>query len=143
MLVENGMLQIFPFMFDFDRYRIGVQGSSDMAMNLNYHVAVLKSPLPFKFGINITGNIDKMKIRLGKARFNEKQSTGQVAIVDTTRVNLLKEIENVFRRGVRNSKFAGLRISARPEASTINLAEDTISRADSLYLIKEGLLPSN
>jgi len=143
MLVENGMLEIFPFMFDFDRYRIGVQGSSDMEMNLNYHVAVLKSPLPFKFGINITGNIDKMKIRLGKARFNEKQSIGQVAVVDTTRVNLLKEIENVFRRGVRNSKFAGLKISSRPQASAINLADDTISHADSLYLIKEGLIPGN
>ncbi len=141
MLVENGMLEIFPFMFDFDRYRIGVQGSNDMDMNLNYHVSVLKSPLPFRFGINITGNIDKMKIRLGKARFNEKQSAGRVAIVDTTRVNLLKEIENVFRRGVRNSKFADLKISRRPQAATVNLADDTISHADSLYLINEGLLP--
>lgn len=143
MIVEDGVLQLFPFVFDFDRYRIGVQGSSDLAMNLDYHIAVLKSPLPFKFGINIKGNVDKMKIRLGKARFNEKTGASTVAIVDTTRLNLLREIENVFRRGVRNSKFASINISARPEAATINLDEDTISRADSLYLIKEGLLPSS
>ncbi len=143
MIVEDGVLQLFPFVFDFDRYRIGVQGSSDLAMNLNYHIAVLKSPLPFKFGINIKGNVDDMKIRLGRARFNEKTGASKVAIVDTTRVNLLREIENVFRRGVRNSRFATLNISERPEAATINLNEDTISRADSLYLIKEGLLPSN
>ena len=143
MIVEDGVLRLFPFVFDFDRYRIGVQGSSDLAMNLNYHIAVLKSPLPFKFGINIKGNVDKMKIRLGKAHFNEKTGASTVAIVDTTRLNLLREIENVFRRGVRNSQFASINISTRPEAAAINLDEDTISRADSLYLIKQGLLPSN
>lgn len=143
MLVENGRLDVFPFFFDFDRYRIGVQGSNDMAMNLNYHISVLKSPLPFKFGINIKGNVDDMKIRLGRARFNEKNGAREVAIVDTTRVNLLRQIENVFRRGVRNSRFASLNIARRPEAAAINLAEDTISHADSVYLIKEGLLPGN
>ena len=120
-----------------------MQGSNDLALNLDYHIAVLKSPLPFKFGINIKGNIDDMKIRLGRARFNEKTGVRKVAIVDTTRVNLLRQIENVFRRGVRNSRFAPINISQHPEASTINLAEDTLSHADSLYLIKEGLIPSN
>lgn len=143
MLVEDGQLKLFPFMFDFDRYRIGVQGHSDMALNLDYHVAVLKSPLPFKFGINIRGNVDHMKIRLGRARFNEKETYDRVAIVDTTRVNLLRELENVFRRGVRNSRFAPLNISSRPEAASINLDEDTLTRADSIALAREGLIPSN
>lgn len=143
MVVQDGRFEVFPFFFDFDRYRIGVQGSNDLALNLDYHIAVLKSPLPFKFGINIKGNIDDMKIRLGRARFNEKTGVRKVAIVDTTRVNLLRQIENVFRRGVRNSRFAPINISQHPEASTINLAEDTLSHADSLYLIKEGLIPSN
>ena len=143
LLVEDGQIMLFPFIFDFDRYRLGVQGSSDMAMNLNYHVAVLKSPLPFKFGINIKGTVDDMKIRLGRARFNEKQMVDRRDIVDTTRVNLLRELENVFRRGVRNSRFAPLRISSRPEAANINLNEDTLTRADSIALIKEGLIPAN
>lgn len=142
MLVQDGVLHLFPFVFDFDRYRIGVQGSSDLAMNLNYHISVLKSPLPFKFGVNIKGNVDKMKISLGRARYKANPEADHIAIVDTTRVNLLKEIENVFRRGVRNSKFAGLNISRMPEAANIDLADDTISYADSLYLIKEGLLPN-
>ncbi|MDE5912541.1 MAG: hypothetical protein K2G81_02710, partial [Muribaculaceae bacterium] len=36
--VENSMLELYPFMFDFDRYRLGVMGRNDLDLNLNYHV---------------------------------------------------------------------------------------------------------
>ncbi|MDE6377391.1 MAG: AsmA-like C-terminal region-containing protein, partial [Duncaniella sp.] len=103
MLIDDSRMQMFPFIFNIDRYRLGVEGTNDLAMNLNYHIAVLKSPLPFRFGINITGNVDKMKIRLGRARFSEKNMPRTVAIADTTRINLVKEIRDVFRRGVSRS----------------------------------------
>lgn len=141
MVVEDNEMRLFPFIFDFDRYRLGVQGYNDLAMNFDYHVAVLKSPLPFKFGINIKGNTDDYKIRIGRARFNENSSGERVAIADTARVNLLRQFENVFRRGVRNSRFASLKFANRPEAAQIDLDADTISAADSLYLIREGLIP--
>ncbi len=143
MIVEDSRLQLFPFMFNLDRYKLGVTGSNDMAMNLNYHVAVLKSPLPFKFGINITGNPDKMKIRLGGAKFIEKNMSKTVSIADTTRINLVREISNIFRRGARNARVRTLDFSASqamhpmPAGST---GADTISRSDSLYFIKEGLI---
>lgn len=141
MIVENNRLQLYPFMFDFDRYRLGVQGYNDLEMNYNYHVSVLKSPLPFKFGINISGNPDDFKIRVGKARFNEKQAVADVALTDTTRVNLIQQFESIFRRGVRNSRFAKLNVGKVPVAADINLNADTISRADSLYLRQQGLIP--
>lgn len=139
LLVANSTLQLFPFMFDIDRYRIGVMGYNDLALNLNYHVSVLKSPLPFKFGINITGNTDDMKIRVGKARYNEKSAAQSIAIVDTTRVNLLKQIENVFRRGANSARLGNLNVNHRRQDLTPTDA-DTISRADSLRLISAGIL---
>lgn len=141
LLIENGMMELFPFVFNLDRYRLGVQGYNDMALNFDYHVAVLKSPLPFRFGITLKGNPDDFKVRLGKARFNERTAVTRPAIVDTTRVNLLKQIEGVFRRGVRNSRLTPLHFATRPEAQTIDLNADTLSRADSLALMREGLIP--
>jgi hypothetical protein len=141
MIVDNNMMQIYPFIFDIDRYRIGVQGYNSLAMDFNYHVAVLKSPIPFKFGINIKGNPDKYKIRLGRAKFNEKTAIERVPMVDTTRVNLIKQIENVFRRGVRNSRMTTLNLSNKPGMLSDNEeAADTISHADSLLFIQEGLI---
>ena len=144
MIVNNSQLELFPFIFDLDRYKLGVMGGNDMAMNLHYHIAVLKSPLPFKFGINVSGNVDNMKIRLGKAKFNEKNMPRTVAIADTTRINLVREIGNIFRRGVRNSKMKGLDFSkiSSAQAADAGIAADTISHADSLYFIKEGLIPA-
>lgn len=144
MIVNNSQLELFPFIFNFDRYKLGVMGSNDMAMNLNYHVAVLKSPLPFKFGINIKGDVDNMKIRLGRAKFNEKNLPRTVAIADTTRINLVREIGNIFRRGVRTAGINSLDFSRNPAVSPADSdpATDTISHADSLYFIKEGLIPA-
>lgn len=141
LLVRNSTLELFPFMFDIDRYRLGIMGYNDMALNLNYHVSVLKSPLPFKFGINITGNTDDMKIRLGKARYNEKSAGQMVAIADTTRVNLLKQIENVFRRGAATTRLDHIKVGQRRQDFTSNTGGDTISGADSLQFIKAGILP--
>lgn len=140
--IHDNQMELYPFMFDIDRYKLGVQGSNDLALNFNYHIAVLKSPLPFKFGVNIKGNPDDYKIRLGKARFNEKSVAQTVSIVDTARVNLINQIENIFRRGVANSRFANLNIKANAPASHIDLNADTISHADSLVFIREGLIPA-
>ena len=81
-------------------------------------------------------------MRLGKAHLNERQVAQSVSIVDTTRINLLAQLENVFRRGVANSRFATLDIAANPTADKIDLNSDTISRADSLVLIRAGLIPA-
>ncbi len=144
MIVNNSQLELFPFIFDLDRYKLGVMGSNDMALNLHYHIAVLKSPLPFKFGINISGDVDNMKIRLGRAKFNEKRMPQTVAIADTTRINLVREIGNVFRRGVRGARMRSLDFSniAKQHAADMDISTDTISHADSLYFIKEGLIPA-
>lgn len=142
MTVHDNMMRIYPFIFDLDRYRLGVQGYNDLALNFDYHIAVLKSPLPFKFGVNIKGTPENYKVRLGKAHLNERQVAQSIGIVDTTRVNLLAQLENVFRRGVANSRFATLDISNVPDASLIDLNSDTITHADSLVLIREGLIPA-
>ena len=137
--VADNRMQLYPFIFDIDRYRLGVQGYNDLAFNFDYHIAVLKSPLPFKFGINLRGNPDDYSIRVGKARLKEGQATS-VAMADTTRVNLLREFRNVFRRGVEQSGMDRLDVHAgRPAAPPASEA-DTISHADSLYFIEQGLI---
>ncbi len=140
-LVKDSHMELFPFMFNIDRYQLGVLGYNDMAMNFNYHVSVLKSPIPFKFGINLKGNPDDMKVRLGRAKFKENMVAERVAIVDTTRVNLLRQIENVFRRGIdRSGKLNLINTGQQVERFAEDEANDTISKADSLLFIQEGVL---
>lgn len=139
MIVRDNMVRVFPFAFDIDRYRLAMAGYNSLNMDFNYHIAVLKSPLPFKFGINISGNPDKFKVRFGGAKFKENQVAESVNVVDTARVNLLEQIENVFKRGVRNARFAPLK-GTDPTSENDNIPDAGLSRADSIALIKEGLI---
>lgn len=140
MTVADGLMRVFPFAFNIDRYRLGIYGYNDMAMNFDYHLSVLKSPLPFKFGINISGNPKKYKVRFGGAKFRENTAVENVNVVNEARINLVEQIENVFKRGVRNSRFAKLEI-ARPVDYDMNV-DSGLTPSDSLRLIQEGILPS-
>lgn len=142
-LIRDNVMETFPFSFDIDRYRLGVVGSNDLAFNFNYHISVLKSPLPFKFGINIKGNPDKYKVRFGGAKFKEGQSVESVNIVDTARVNLVKQIEDVFRRGVRNSRFSRLDVDSDAAKAIVDSIDTELSHNDSIMLKQEGILPSD
>ena len=134
-------------MFDIDRYRLGVMGSNDLAMNLNYHISVLKSPIPFKFGINIKGTPDKMKIRLGGAKFKENMVVERQAIADNTRVNIVRQIDSAFRRGIQKARSGRLTFrkpTVAPDATGASalrdLNDDRLSHADSLQFIRQGLI---
>lgn len=142
-VVKDNVMHLYPFVFDFDRYRIGIQGSNSLNMDYNFHISVLKSPIPFRFGVNISGQGDHFKIRLGKSRFDEKKAVEDVALADTTRINLVNQLEGVFKRGVRNSHFASINMGVPPAPAKFDLSADTISRADSLYLKEQGLLPQD
>lgn len=141
LLVRNNEMQLFPFEFDIDRYRLGVVGHNDLAMNFDYHIAVLKSPLPFKFGVTVKGNPEHYKVRLGGAKFKPGMAAERVDMVDTVRVNLVRQIQNVFRRGVSRSRFARLDTQTLESAGKIELGTDTLSHSDSLMLINSTDIP--
>ena len=96
--IENGNVKIYPFLVEIDRYRAAVGGQQDLDMNLDYHITILKSPVPFKLGLNITGNLDKMKIRLGGAKYKDAVTPVEIRKVDSTRINMGNEIVRRFRR---------------------------------------------
>lgn len=125
--VEDNQLSLYPFMFDFDRYRLGVMGHNDMDMNLDYHISILKSPIPFKFGVNVKGNVDKMKIRLGRARFRENMAAETSALADTVRLNLAREINNVFKRGANAARLGPLDVQRPEQLPEIDEAADTLT----------------
>ncbi|MDE6655242.1 MAG: hypothetical protein K2K37_12750 [Muribaculaceae bacterium] len=141
MVIDDGSLRLYPFIFDFNRYSLGIEGYTAADLMMHYHVAVLKSPIPFKFGINVSGPYDHLKIRLGRAHFDEKKAMEQQPAVADVRRDLVDEIQKVFRRGTSDSGFAKVPISKVPLAEEIDLFTDTITAADSLYLIREGFIP--
>ena len=103
--VKDGNVTVYPFVVQIDRYKAAVGGTQGLDMNFQYHISILKSPLPFKAGVNISGNLDKMKIRIGRAKYKDAVTPVAIRKVDSTRVNMgqaiVRDFERVMERGAR------------------------------------------
>jgi len=64
-------VDVYPFLIVMDKYKAVIAGRHNLDLSFDYHVSVVDSPLPLKFGINITGTMDDMKYGLAKCRFAE------------------------------------------------------------------------
>lgn len=96
--VENGNVTVYPFLVEIDRYKAAVGGRQGLDMNFDYHISILKSPLPFKAGVNIRGNMDKMKFSIGKAKYKDAITPTSVHKVDSTLVTRSNQIVERFKR---------------------------------------------
>jgi hypothetical protein len=64
-------IDVYPFLIVMDKYKAVVAGRHNLDMSFDYHISVVDSPLPVKFGIDITGTLDDMKYRPAKCRYPE------------------------------------------------------------------------
>lgn len=140
MMIDSSQIVVFPFIFDIDRYKLGVMGSNDLNMNLNYHVSVLKSPIPFKFGINIKGNPEDLKIRLGGAKVKENMVVDRMDISGDTRINLLEQLEGIFRRGANTYDKDKININQQRQIDRDIVSESLSIENDSLSQEADSIL---
>ncbi len=101
-LVRDGVVEIFPFLLEIDRYKVAVGGEHNIDMSFKYHVSLLKSPLPFRAGVDISGTLEKMKFRVTKAKYKDWFVPSRKANVDSAQLNLRKRIREILRDGGHN-----------------------------------------
>ena len=141
MLVRDNQIELFPFIIEMDRYKAAVSGVQKLDMSFNYHISVLKSPIPFRLGVNIFGTLDKFKFRLGRARYRSENIPSYVGLIDTTRVNLRHTITDIFHKGIEAASLSGMKITPAADSLTVNTDSEALSKADSLELQRQGILP--
>ncbi|MDE5902106.1 MAG: hypothetical protein K2H21_02695 [Muribaculaceae bacterium] len=125
--VHDNLLQLYPFDFSFDRYRLRMLGVNNFNGLLYYHIAVEKSPVPIAFGINIEGMFHDPRLRFGGSRYNDKKAEEVTSqIINGDRVNLMHVLRGFLREflctGARYhataSSPAGSAGSAQPSRTT-------------------------
>lgn len=99
--VHDGRIEVFPFIVGVDRYKLALCGMQGFDRQLNYHVSILKSPLPIRFGINMFGTLDKWRFSLGRAKYRDGKVPVFTAQIDTMQVNIVKSIKQIYRKGVK------------------------------------------
>ncbi|MBW2962964.1 AsmA-like C-terminal region-containing protein [Mesonia aestuariivivens] len=67
---EEDDVNILPALLEIDRYRLAIGGVQHLDMTYDYHISVLKSPVPFKTGVDITGeDFDNYAISITRAKY--------------------------------------------------------------------------
>lgn len=95
--VKDGTVNIYPFLVEIDRYQAAVGGEHNIDMTFKYHISILKSPLPFRAGVDISGNLDKMKFKITKAKYKDLFIPSKRAKVDSTQLSLKSRIRELLR----------------------------------------------
>ncbi len=99
LIVRDSKVEIFPFMLNIDRYRCAVAGIQNLDMSFNYHISVLRSPLPFRIGVDVKGNIEKFTYKITGAKLRESTVASRRNIIDSTQINLRQAINDQFAAG--------------------------------------------
>jgi len=100
-LLADSKLEVFPFIFKMDRYQLAVSGLQNLDSSFKYHASVIRSPLLFKFGLDIAGDFQKSKLTVGKPKYrNAERIPVFSSVIDKARVNLSKSIKSIFHKGV-------------------------------------------
>ena len=103
-IVQNNILEIFPFVLNVDRYTLAASGTQHLSQQFDYHVSVIKSPLVIKFGLNAWGeDFDHIHYGLGRARYRSANVPVFTKQLDTIQYSLLAAIHNIFELGVEKA----------------------------------------
>ncbi|MEG2066604.1 MAG: AsmA-like C-terminal region-containing protein [Tannerellaceae bacterium] len=124
--VHDNKIEVFPFLVEMDRYKVAVGGTQNLDMNFNYHISVLKSPVPFKLGIDITGNMDDFKYKIVKCRYKDMAKPARQAELDSTRINIRRDIRDAIRKQIREAapELAGNLVSLQPHEQVVHNEEE-------------------
>ena len=102
--VHDNLLELYPFTFQLDRYRLRMGGLNNFAGDMYYHIGVEKSFIPFPFGINIIGNFSHPKIRFGGAHWKiRKGEEISASVMEDKQMNIMTEGRKFLKEFLRKA----------------------------------------
>ena len=102
-VIGDNKVEVYPFVLGVDKYKVALAGTQGFNGSMKYNISILESFLPFRFGIDIYGNLEKWRFSLGRNRYRGGRVPSFTADLDTMQVNLLDVIRNVYDRGVQGA----------------------------------------
>lgn len=93
-------VDIYPFQLVMDKYKAVISGKHNLDMNFNYHISVTDSPLPFQLGVDVSGNIDDLKIRPAKPRYSTLYRPDRRREVDVKQLEIKQMIRKALTEGL-------------------------------------------
>ena len=91
-------IDVYPFCVSLDNYMVALGGRHNLDMTFDYDINVLS---PVYLGVNVSGNIDDLKIKLAKCKFAKDFRPVFHGKVDTQSAELRQMIRDSMRKNVK------------------------------------------
>ena len=112
-VIKDNTLEVFPFILHMDRYMLALSGIQNLDMSYKYHASLIKSPFLIRLGVDVYGeDFDNMKFKIGRAKYKSANVPVFSAVVDQTKINLVRSIQDIFNKGVEAAVAENARQSA-------------------------------
>ena len=92
---------VYPFLLNVHNYGLCVGGRHTLDNACNYHVELLKCPLPVRLAVDVKGTLDNPKIALGDVKYAELYKPEKQDAVQTRTLELKKMIRQALEANVR------------------------------------------
>ena len=98
MTIYKKEIDVYPFCVSMDNYMVAIGGRHNLDMSFNYDVNVLS---PVYLGVNVSGNLDDLNIKLAPCRFAKDFKPLFHRKVDTQSAELRSIIRESLRKNVK------------------------------------------
>ncbi len=122
-LVDKSKIDVLPFQISIDRYIAIIGGSQDVDpqtfdVDYDYNISIIKSPLPFKAGVDVTGNLEDYKFKVTSAKLKKTNFDEQRGYYEDYR-NGIEELSAELQKEIEAKRQA-----ARAERQARRLAQE-------------------
>lgn len=139
-ILKDNKLEIFPFLLKVDRYTLALSGMQKFDQNFKYHFSALRSPIPFRFGVNLKGSFSDWGWRLGRAKYKSVRLPSFEDQVDALRLNLVNSIHNIYQSGVDQALLRTEQSQEAIEKKKSQLDYSSEAQTDSLSTSEKGIM---
>lgn len=92
---------VYPFLLNLHNYQLCIGGRHTLDNACNYHLELLKCPLPMRLAVDVSGNLSKPKIALGNVQYAELYKPEKRNDVQTRTLELKSMIRKALEANVR------------------------------------------
>lgn len=96
--VYKNEIDVYPLCVQMDNYMVALGGRHNTDMTFDYDINVLS---PIYLGVNVSGNIDDLKIKLAKCKFAQDFKPHWYQKADTQSLELRQRIKQSMEKNVR------------------------------------------
>lgn len=93
--------EVYPFVITMDKYKVCAAGRHNLDNAYDYHIELLKSPLPTRLAVDINGVMPKLNFKLGKVKYAELYKPEKQNAVEQRTMALKNMIRQSLERNVK------------------------------------------